>query len=70
MLLLVLDEVVWSKSRFLFCFLPCADVRKGVNGDPIYEGCLPVLQGYEGKLMQVLPITYRFEKRAKPMQGL
>ena len=69
--MLVLDEVVWSKGRFLFLLLALhADVRKGVNGDPIYEGRLRVLQGYEGKLMQVLPITYRFEKRAKPMQGL
>ena len=68
---LVLDEVIWSKSRFLFLLLALhADIRDGVNGDSIYEGRLRVLRGYEGKLVQVLPITHRFEKRAKPVQGL
>ena len=69
--MLELDEVVWPKSGFLFLLLALhADVRKGVNGDSIYEGRLRVLRGHEGKLVQVLPITDRFEKRAKPMQGL
>ena len=69
--MLVLDEVVWSKSRLLFLLLALhADIREGVNGDSIYEGRLRVLRGYEGKLVQVLPIADRFEKRAKPVQGL
>ena len=69
--MLVLDEVVWSKSRLLFLLLALhADIREGVNGDSIYQGRLRVLWGYEGKLVQVLPIADRFEKRAKPVQGL
>ena len=69
--MLVLDEVIWSKSRLLFLLLALhSDIREGVNGDSIYQGRLRVLWGYEGKLVQVLPIADRFEKRAKPVQGL